>query len=160
MSNKPGALLLVIAVLIAFATAIAHLSCIYFGPQCFSTQMMPLSIAELAENGTLLTPLDTLFVSTVFMVFGSNALSGARVVRKLPLLSLGIYTIAVLCIIRGILPLQLWLRLPDKVSESVLFISIVWLVAGLFYLFGYRAIRLNPSLPYEREGLMNHFSLR
>ena len=150
MSNKPSALLLVIAVLIAFATAIAHLSCIYFGPQCFSTQMMPLSIAELAENGTLLTPLDTLFVS----------LSGVRVVRKLPLLSLGIYTIAVLCIIRGILPLQLWLRLPDKVSESVLFISIVWLVAGLFYLFGYRAIRLNPSLPYEREGLMNHFSLR
>jgi hypothetical protein len=140
MSAKQGIVLLVIAALIAVATAFAHLSCIYFGPQCYSAQMAPSSIVESAKENTLLAPLATIFVSAIFILLASCALSGARLIRRLPLLNYGIYTIAFLSIVRGILPLQLWLRHPDKVTEIVLFVGIVWLAVGLCYLFGYKAV--------------------
>jgi len=140
MSTKQGVVLLVIAALIAASTAMAHLSCIYFGPQCYSAQMAPSVIVESAEANTLLAPLGNIFVSAFFLLFASYALSGAKLIRKLPLLGFTIYSIAVVCIIRGILPIQLWLRHPNKVTETVLFIGIVWLSVGLCYLVGYRAV--------------------
>jgi len=140
MSTKWGMILLAVAALVAFSTAVAHLSCIYFGPQCFSAQMAPPAIVESAQNGTLFAPVATIVVAMVFIIFGIYALSGARLIRKLPLLSVGVYAIAFLCIVRGLLPMQLWLRHPEKVSNLVLFVGIVWLTVGLLYLFGYRAV--------------------
>ena len=90
MSTKQGVLLLCIAAFIAFATALAHLSCIYFGPQCYSAQMAPSSLVRSAELGTLLAPLATVAVSTIFIVMAGYALSAAFIIPKLPLLSTGI----------------------------------------------------------------------
>jgi len=66
-------------------------------------------------------------------------------IDKLPLVNYAIYTIATLCIIRGLLPLQLWLRHPEKVSDTVLYVGIVWLVTGLLYLVGYRICSAKPT---------------
>tara|TARA_Y100001968_G_scaffold322586_1_gene358923 strand:+ start:4133 stop:4570 length:438 start_codon:yes stop_codon:yes gene_type:complete len=140
MSTKQGAVLLFIAGVIAVLTAFAHLSCIFLGPQCFETQMAPVSVIESAKAGTLLAPLGTVVVSTVFIVFGCYAFSGATLIRRLPLLSFGIYAIAAACIIRGILPIQLWIRQPDRVTDTVLIVGGVWLLVGLCYFFGYKAI--------------------
>ena len=41
MSTKQGVVLLAIAASIAIATALAHFSCLYFDPQCYSVQMAP-----------------------------------------------------------------------------------------------------------------------
>jgi len=142
MKSKLGILLLVLAALIAMATGAAHLSCIYFGPQCYADQMAPAIIVESAVNGTYLAPIGTMFASGIFIVLGLYALAGAgftgKILDKLPLVNYAIYTIATLCIVRGILPLQFWLRHPNKVSDIVLYVGIVWLIAGLLYLFGYR----------------------
>ncbi|PAJ73104.1 hypothetical protein CJF42_17530 [Pseudoalteromonas sp. NBT06-2] len=138
MKFKYGIVFLVIAAFIAIGTAFAHMSCIFIGPQCYSAQMAPVQIIESAKNGTLLAPIGTVIVSVIFIVLGLYALSGAKVIRKLPLLSFGIYTIAALCIIRGVLPLQLWFRYPDKVSDVVFYVGLVWLVTGLLYFFGFR----------------------
>jgi hypothetical protein len=135
---KYGAKFLIIAATIAAATAIAHMSCIFLGPQCYAIQMAPPQIIESAMNGTLLAPVATTIISAVFIVLGLYALSGARVIRTFPLLTLGIYTISTLCIIRGLLPLQLWLRHPEKVNDFVLYVGLLWLATGLLYLFGYR----------------------
>jgi hypothetical protein len=140
LSHQKGIILLVIAAFIAISTAFAHLSCIYFGPQCYSAQMAPASIVQSAQEGTLLAPLGTVFVSAIFIVFGGYALSGAGLIRRLPLISMGIYSIALVSVIRGILPLQLYLRHPEKVSMPVLYVGIVWLLVGMFYFSGYRAI--------------------
>jgi len=142
MKSKIGVILLVLAAFIAIGTALAHLSCIYFGPKCYAAQMAPPQIVESAIKGTYLAPIGTLFASGIFIVLGLYALSGAgftnKLLSKLPLIKYAIYTIATLCIIRGILPLQLWLRQPDKVTDVVLTVGLVWLFAGLCYLFGYR----------------------
>jgi len=143
---KIGMSLLVLAALIAMGTAVAHLSCIYFGPQCYAAQMAPAFIVESAINGTYLAPIATIFASGIFVVLGLYALAGTgttnnvvgRWLGKLPLIKPAIYTIATLCIIRGVLPLQLWLRHPDKVTDVVLYVGIVWLMTGLLYLSGYR----------------------
>ena len=79
-----------------------------------------------------------MFASALFVVLGLYALSGAGIIRKLPLLKYAVYAVAALCIIRGILPLQLWLRHPDKVNDVIFYTGIVWLVTGLLFLFGYR----------------------
>ena len=79
-------------------------------------------------------------VSIVFIVFGCYAFSGATLIRRLPLLSFGIYAIAAACIIRGILPIQLWIWQPDRVTDTVLIVGVVWLLVGLCYFYGYKAI--------------------
>ncbi len=142
MKRRIGILFLVLAALVAMGTAAAHLSCIYLGPECYVAQMAPTQIVESAINGTYLAPIGTVFVSGIFIVLGLYALSGAgftgKLIDKLPQVNYAIYTIATLCIIRGLLPLQLWLRHPDKVSDAVFYVGIVWLISGLLYLVGYR----------------------
>ena len=139
MKSKFGISLLLLAAIVAFSTALAHLSCIFFGAECYSAQMAPKFIVESAQQGTIVAPIGAILAAILFIIPGFYALSAAQIIRKLPLLKLGIYTIAGLCVIRGLLPIQLWLRKPDKVTDIVLYIGIVWLVVGLFYLFGYRS---------------------
>ena len=141
MKSKYGVVFLVLAALISVGTAVAHLSCIFLGSECFSAQMAPQQVIESAKNGTWLAPVGTIFVSSIFLIVGLYAISAAGIIRKLPLLKLGIYTIASLCIIRGVLPLQLWMRHPEKVNSVVFYIGIVWLVTGLLFLFGYLQVR-------------------
>ncbi len=136
MKPKVGILFLVLAALISTGTAIAHLSCLYFGPECYAVQMAPTFLVESAKNGTYLAPVLNIFVSTIFLIWGIYALSAARIIRKLPLMKLAIYAIATVCIIRGILPLQLWLRFPERVNDVAIIVGIIWLMTGLFYLIG------------------------
>lgn len=146
VKSKIGVTLLVLAAFIAMATAIAHMSCIFLGPECYSAQMAPSIIVESAINGTYLAPVGTVIASSIFAVLGLYALSGAGVIRKLPLLKYVIYVVATLCIIRGILPLQLWLRHPDKVNDIVFYTGIVWFLTGLLFLFGYRLCSSNSHV--------------
>lgn len=141
MSRKKGIVLLVVAAGIFFCTALAHLFCIYFGPQCYSAQMAPPQIVESAKAGTMLAPFGAILVSTIFTVLGLYALSGAGLFRRLPLLSFGIYTISIISVIRGLLPIQLYFRHPEKVSDPILIAGIIWLLVGVFFFFGYRAVR-------------------
>lgn len=138
MKINSGVILLVIAGLVAFATALAHTSCIYFGPECYAAQMAPAEVVESAKAGSWLAPIATLLVSAVFVIMGYYALSAANIVNKLPKLAIVIYTISFICVLRGILPIQLWFRYPEKVSDPVLYIGLVWLTIGLFYFVGYR----------------------
>ena len=141
MVNRKASIMMVLAATVAIVTAFAHLSCIYFGPQCYSVQMAPSSIVQSAQAGTLLAPIGTIIVSAIFILFGCYALSGAGLIGRLPLLSIGIYAIAAACIIRGLLPIQLFIRHPEKVSMPVLNVGIIWLIVGLLYFFGYRAAK-------------------
>ena len=149
MKRQIGVIFLVLAALVAMGTAAAHLSCIFLGPECYATQMAPKAIVESAINGTYLAPIGTIFASSIFVVLGLYALSGAGVtgtlIDKLPLVKYAIYTIATLCILRGLLPLQLWLRHPEKITDIVLYVGIVLLITGLLYLVGYRICSAKPS---------------
>jgi len=134
---KCGVIFLVLATLISMGTAVAHMSCIFIGPECYAAQMAPPILVESAKNRTYLAPIVNIFVSAIFVVLGLYALSAAGIVRQLPFLKFVIYVVATLCMIRGILPLQLWLRHPDKVNDFAFYAGVVWFITGLLYLFGY-----------------------
>ena len=136
--SKVGIIFLVLAALIAIGNAIAHLACLSLGPECYAVQMAPPQLIESAKNGTYLAPTANIVVSTIFVIWGLYALSGAGLIRKLPFLKFVIYAIATLCMIRGILPLQFWLRNPEEISDTAFYYGIGWLITGLLFLFGYR----------------------
>lgn len=141
MKVKLGRLLLVLAGLIAFGTALAHTSCIYFGPECYSAQMAPPEVVEAAKPGSLVAPIGTLLVSAIFVGIGCYAFSAAGVMRPFPKLNFIIYLISFTCVVRGLLPIQLWFRHPQKVPDPVLYVGLVWLLVGLFFVIGLRLVK-------------------
>jgi len=91
MNKKYGKFLLFLVAIIAIGTAIAHMSCIVLGPQCYAVQMAPAEIIQSAKDGTLLAPLGTFIISLLFVVVALYALSSAKIIRRLPLL-VGLFT--------------------------------------------------------------------
>ena len=136
MKNKIAQILLLGAASVATFTALAHLSCIIFGPQCYKAQLAPEFIVESAIQGTWLAPFGAILISTIFLICAAYAISKAGFIRKLPLLNIGLYTIAIVCIIRGLLTFQLKLRHPELVDLNNLIIGGVWFITGLMFWFG------------------------
>ena len=136
MKSKTAQILLLGAASVATFTALAHLSCIILGPQCYKSQLAPDFIVESAIQGTWLAPIGAILISLIFFICAAYAISKAGFIRKLPLLDIGIYTIAIVCIIRGLLTFQLKLRYPELVGLNDLIIGGVWFVTGLMFWFG------------------------
>ncbi|GLX77327.1 hypothetical protein tinsulaeT_06670 [Thalassotalea insulae] len=127
--------------LIAVGTAIAHMSCIFLGPQCYAAQMAPPEIVQSAENGTLLAPLSTAFISLLFIIVGLYSLSSARVIRRLPLLSLAVYVISTLCIVRGLATIPSSFIYPELVSIFSTIAGAIWFLTGVMFILGHNFIR-------------------
>ena len=124
--------------LVALGVVLAHMSCIWLGPDCFSIQRAPLSIIESSKNGTWLAPVGTTFISSLFLICSLYALSGAGIIKKLPLLKVGIYTIGAICLARGILVTPLLYSYPHLRSLFEISAAIVWFVCGALIIWGFR----------------------
>ncbi len=143
--SKIGKSALILAALISAITAIAHLSCIYLGPSCYKAQMAPQQILQSAIDETWLAPISTAMVSSLFLVCTIYALSGAGIIRKLPLLRLFTYSIATLCIFRGTAIFPLSFLYPTVLSTSNILVGATWFVSGLLFFFGYRYATNKPT---------------
>jgi hypothetical protein len=141
MKSKIAIGCLVVAALISALTGFAHLSCIYFGPKCFETQMAPPSIVQSAIDGTWIAPVGTVVVAAIFLLWAAYALSKAGFIRSLPLLNIGILTISFLCIVRGLLTLQLKFRHPELVDNFNLAVGSIWFVTGVMFFLGYKWLK-------------------
>ncbi len=138
--NKIGVAAFVIAAVIAVFTAISHLSCIYLGASCYKAQMAPPEIVESAINGTLLAPVGTAFIAFLFLLCAAYALSRAGFIRKLPLLNLGVITIGVLCLVRGVSTVPLSMAYPEMVSSFSIIAGFIWFISGVLFLLGHRFV--------------------
>lgn len=132
-----GKVLLICAAACSFLTTIAHMACIWLGPECYAVQLAPPILIESAKQGTLLAPIATVIVSLIFFVIGLYALSAAKLIKQLPLLSKAIFTLSILCLVRGILPIQLWLRKPYKIDQLDVNFGLGWLFVGICFSVGY-----------------------
>lgn len=139
--HKISKILLIAAASVAIFTAVAHVACIPIGAQCYQAQLAPEVIVESAKAGTWLAPLGTLAVAAIFLIWAAYALSGAAVIPRLPLLALGNYTIALLCIVRGLLGIQLWVRHPEMVSMFANIANWLWFLTGCCYAIGYYGVK-------------------
>lgn len=136
-----GVVLLSLVAAIAVVTVIAHMSCIYLGPSCFSAQLAPVAIVESAKEGTWLAPIGTLVVSSVFLLCALYVLSAAKLMFPVPMLRLGIIVISCLCIFRGIATIPMLAIVPEAATLFAKIAGVVWFSSGLSCALGYYLVQ-------------------
>ncbi len=94
-------------------------------------------LVQLHEQGSLFTVLVTVGLALMFAVWAAYALSGAGVIRQLPLVRTVLITVAAIYILRSLLlPSELFKALLNGYSIRFAVFSTGSLAAGLLYLFG------------------------
>lgn len=82
--------------------ALLHLGCIVFGAPWYRALGAGEGMARLAEAGSWRPTLITLAISAVLLVWAVFALSGAGVIRPLPLTRLALLAISAVLLLRGL----------------------------------------------------------
>jgi hypothetical protein len=146
--KTPGRVLLLVAAGCSAAAALLHLAILLAGPPWYRWFGAP-SLATQIESGSTLGPtLLTLAVAAVLVVWAMYGLSGAGVIRRLPLLTVGLYVIAAIYVLRGVqvvveVPAALQGQLPARFPIFSAFSA----VAGTAYLAGTLLSRRSGRAP-------------
>lgn len=112
--------LLSLAAALSAIAALLHLACIVFGAPWYRAMGAGERMARMAEAGSSYPALVTLFIAGILFVWSLYALSGAGVIRRLPLLRPALAAITGVYLLRGFgfvlvmsvapgLPLSFWL---------------------------------------------------
>ena len=120
---------------IAGLAAVWHLLCILGGPAWFIFARAPSVIIASAQQGTLLAPIGTIIVAALMFTCTIYALSGAGVIRKIPLLKSALVTITILCLLRVVVVIPSLLYSSFTDTWQVIATS-VWLFVGICFLLG------------------------
>ena len=122
--------------------AVLHVVIIVMGAPAYRYFGAGERMARLDEQGSLVPAIVTAFLTLVFAVWAAYGLSGAGLLRRLPLMRTGLIVIGVLYTARGILlgPQAVWFLsgYRDAVPPRQLVFSAVSLLTGLAYLAGTR----------------------
>ena len=135
--RTPGRVPLLVAAGCSAAVAAVHVAILLMGPPWYRWFGAP-SLADQIESGAVLGPtLLTLAVVAVLVVWAGYGLSGAGVIRRLPLLRAGLYTIAAIYLLRG-LPVvpEVWAAAHGKLPARLPTFSAFSALAGVAYLLG------------------------
>jgi hypothetical protein len=123
---------------VSLAIALLHVVIVLIGPDAYSFFGGP-GLARLAESGSWQPALMTLVLAWLFVVFAAYGLSGAGVIRRLPLLAGVLLLIGALYTVRGLSivgQMAQYLSTPGSPPLRVVLYSLIALVAGLCYLGG------------------------
>ena len=119
----------------SFLIALLHLALV-FKPQWYR-HFGADELAQLAEQGSPFTVLVTIGLTLMFAAWGAYALSGAGLIRQLPLLRTVLIAIGVIYILRGLLlPSELVKVLTSGHPFRFVVFSTGSLAIGLLYLVG------------------------
>jgi hypothetical protein len=135
--NTPGRILLLLAAGCSAVVALLHVAILLVGPPWYRW-FGASSLAQQIESGSALGPtLLTLAVAALFVVWTGYGLSGAGVIRRLPLLRVGLYVIAAIYVLRGVqvlleVPAAVHGRMPARFAVFSAFSAL----AGAAYLVG------------------------
>jgi len=135
--NSIGIAFLLTVAGIAVVTAVAHMSCIILGESCFRAQLAPEAIVQSAIEGSWIAPVGTTLVSVLFVVVACYAVSAAKLIKRLPLLKLAVFTISGLCLLRGLATLPIAHLHTDKITVFVIVAGLLWFLSGALLISGY-----------------------
>jgi len=127
--------LLISAGVIASASAVWHLLCIFGGPSWFAFARAPQQIIDSSVQGTLLAPIGTIIVASLMFACTVFAFSAAGLIRKVPLLKSALITIAVLCTLRGLIAIPTFVT-SSGVDTWQIVASTVWFYVGICFITG------------------------
>jgi hypothetical protein len=119
---------------IAAATAVWHLLCIIGGPSWYVFARAPQVIVDSAKQGTFLAPLGATVIASLMFACSVYSLSGAGLIRKIPLLMIALVSISLICLIRGLVTVPY--LLSSKLDTWELIASSGWFFVGVCFLMG------------------------
>lgn len=124
---------LLAAAICCFAAALAHLGCIVFGGDWYRFFGAGEQMARMAEQGLWYPTIVTAVIVLVLLVWALYALSGAEVIKRLPLTKLALLLISSIFLLRGVAFVGLMPIFPEN-SLTFWFVSsaICFLIGGLF----------------------------
>jgi len=122
---------------LSIAAALLHIACIFGGPDWYRFFGAGEGIARAAERGMWTPHLMTLGIATVLMIWAAYALSGAGLIRRLPLLRTGLVVISAIYLLRGAMVfMPATFNRPDLSPDFMLWSSLIVLVYGLIHAIG------------------------
>jgi len=92
--------------------------------------------ARAAEQGRIWQDLATFGIAVILAVWAAYALSGAGILRRLPLLSLALLLITAVYLVRGAVVFAVLVFLRGTVTPLLMWSSLVCLVIGIVHAIG------------------------
>jgi hypothetical protein len=124
---------------LSFAVALLHVVAIFIGAPAYRYFGAGEDLATTAESGSAFPALLTLFLVVIFALWGFYGLSGAGVIRRLPLLKIALLLIGAVYTLRGVAVFQQLFQIAVswvEVAPREIVFSLVSLIIGLAYLVG------------------------
>lgn len=137
--NAHNSYLIIGAVTTALA-AIAHLACLVLGASWYRFLGAGEHIANMAESGHWYPSFMTITIATILLIWSTYALSGAGVVRRLPLLKLMLCAISFIFLVRGLGFVFIMPLFPGNSMHFWLISSGMCLIIGLIHFAGIRQV--------------------
>ncbi len=125
--------------ILSFAVALLHVIIIFVGASAYRYFGAGEDMATAAESGSAFPALLTFVLVAVFAIWGFYGLSGAGVIRRLPLLKIALLLIGAVYTLRGVAVFQQLFQIAASSAEVApreIVFSLVSLVIGLAYLIG------------------------
>ena len=129
---------LIVGATLSILAALAHVGCIAFGGSWYRALGAGERMAQMAEAGHWYPTAVTAAISGVLLAWAAYALSGAGVIRRLPLLRTVLCAITAVYLLRGIVFVALMPLFPGNTVTFWLASSSICLAFGLVHLVGLR----------------------
>lgn len=125
--------------------ALAHLACIAIGPSAYLAMGAGPRMAELAGAGHWYPPAITVVIAGMLFVWSAYALSGAGVIRRLPLLRTVLIAITAVFLLRGFARPVLEPYFPGNSDSFWFWSSAICLSIGTVHAIGLLTPSTRPS---------------
>jgi hypothetical protein len=127
---------LVSAGCLSAVAALLHLAIVWGGPDWYRFFGAGEGMARAAAQGHWRPALYGGAIAALLALWSAYAFSGAGLIRRLPLLRLGLLVIAAIYLLRAALPLFVLAFAPQRMNPFILWSSLIVLIYGLAYAIG------------------------
>jgi hypothetical protein len=142
-----------LTLLIAIAGVVIHVGAVLAGPAWFAFFNAPPGVVASARAGTWLAPLSALVIAGLMALCGLYAASAAGLVRRLPLLRLGLAGMATVCLLRALLLPALAISHPELRNTFEVVSALIWGAAGVGFAVGFRTTKAGPNNSFKPKPL-------
>lgn len=136
VAASPGTAWLIAGGWLSTLAALAHIACIFGGPDWYRFFGAGEGMAQAAARGDWTPTLITLFIASVLLVWAAYAFSGAGWLPRLPLLRTGLIVIAAIFLLRALIFVPLNLSIRQYSDAFAIWSSLIVLVYGAVYAIG------------------------
>lgn len=138
--DRTRSIFLVIGATLSALAALLHLGCIAFGAPWYRFLGAGEQMAQMDLAGHWYPTVATLVIATMLLVWSLYALSGAGVIRKLPLTRLALCAITCVYLLRGVAFAPLMAYFPGNSTAFWVWSSAICLAFGVVHLVGLRQV--------------------